>query len=255
MVRVTVLSWSLLAAAGLAGCAHPPAPASLAGTAAAWGPFARECAHTRVIRPLFVRHGAETNAATNYETCTGFSVLSAADTTVGITASTNASGGTGGAPVISRLVRTPDGVARPARAGDSGLLAQGSDDPAIAAMIAQEISAPHRQGETLSMPFTLPFALPVRGDLACRPEGTGVFGGRPVRKLSCVLDQVIRDSGLVAQLRLSGTADIDAATGVRMALQLDGRLTGRAQFTGTAEWQPADYAIRYRSAVDLEETP
>jgi hypothetical protein len=260
MVRFTALSWSLLIAASLAGCARPPMPAAAAGSApaAAWGPFARDCAHTRVIRPLFVRHGTQTNAETNYEVCTGFSVLSAADATVGITASTNATSDAGDTPVISRLVRTPDGVARPARAGDSGLLAQGSDNPVIAAMVAQEISAPRRRtgsGETLSMPVTLPFALPVQGELSCHPTGAGVSAGRPVRTLSCATDQAIHDARLDVQLHLTGTAEVDSATGVRVAAQLEGRLTGRAQFAGTDEWQQIDYALLYRSSMDLEDAP
>jgi hypothetical protein len=256
MVRVTrsvaALSWCLLAA----GCAHPQARPGVVGAPAAWGPFARECNHTRAFRTLFVKHGAEASAETNYETCTGFSMLSGADGAAGITASTNMSNGTRNTPVISRLVRLSDGGARPARVGDSGLLAQGSDDPAVAAMVAQEISAPRRKagpGETLSLPITLPFALPVHADLSCRPSGGGVSAGRPVRVLSCALDQAIHDDVLDAQLRLSGAAEIDVTTGVRTAGHLEGRLIGRARFTGTPEWQPADYAIRYRSSMDLED--
>jgi hypothetical protein len=56
--------------------------------------------------------------------CIGFSAMPAAGGAEQITGSAP-SGGPSGDPVIYRIFRAPNGISRPAAAGDSGLLAQG----------------------------------------------------------------------------------------------------------------------------------
>jgi hypothetical protein len=122
----------------------------------AWGPFARQ------YKPRKLH---------------GFAAMPAAGDAMVITAST-AANERSSVPILYRILRGPSGVSHPAAPGDSGLLAQGSDNPESSNAFARQIGLDRKQivdpKEALSMPILLLVPTPVEGTLQCRPEGGAV---------------------------------------------------------------------------------
>jgi hypothetical protein len=122
-------------------------------------------------------------------------------------------------PILYRILRGPSGVSHPAAPGDSGLLAQGSDNPESSNAFARQIGLDRKQivdpKEALSMPILLLVPTPVEGTLQCRPEGGAVDRGRETLIFSCTLDEQVHTDRLVARLRLAGAEEVDVLTGVR----------------------------------------
>jgi hypothetical protein len=77
-------------------------------------------------------------------------------------------------PSIARFLRRPGGQAREAVPGDTGLLAQGSDDTDAAKTLARQIglSEPQtiRSGQTLVLSVRLSMPSPLDVQLSCRPQ-------------------------------------------------------------------------------------
>lgn len=108
------------------------------------GPFARQCINTRISHlEVLARSGAR-QVVTSREDCTGFAAMPLAGGAVEITGSTNAHGQASAATVY-RILRGAGGLARPAVSGDTGLLAQGSDNPRLADTFARQIGLTKQQ--------------------------------------------------------------------------------------------------------------
>ncbi len=249
------------AAASLTGCSAPapvadaPMSQPVAAMEAAWGPFARQCDSTRVSRAVTRWRLGETQVADIYESCVGFSAMLPGQDAAEITASVG-NPGQPSSPVILRIQRRIDGVARPAAPGDSGLLAQGSDAPEAATRLARDIGLSARQvvspNDTLTLPVRLALPFPLDVALACRPDGMHRDHGRDTLVFTCGLDQAVRTEHLDAQVQLAGVEEIDVQTGVRLSSVLSGRLNGRKRLDGTAAWRPADDRLLYRRETEFE---
>ena len=121
-----------------APAANKPLSQPIALMEVPWGPFARQCATTRVSYTTVRWRVGDTEIAKDYETCIGFSAMPSGPDAVEITASVTKTDGPS-APVILRIRRDIEGKARAAVPGDVGLLAQGSDVPEAAGTLARDI--------------------------------------------------------------------------------------------------------------------
>jgi hypothetical protein len=245
-------------AASLAGCAptaDTPMNQPVEAMAAAWGPFARQCDSTRVSHTASRWRLGETQVGDVFETCVGFSAMLASQDSAEITASV----GTPDQPsssVIVRILRKTSGAARAAARGDTGLLAQGSDSPQAAEIMARDIGLTARQmvspNETLPLSVRLLVPFPLDLVLSCRPDGGHRNHGRNTLLLSCTTDQEIRTDHLDAQVQLAGVEEIDVQTGVRLSSALSGRLSGRKRPARDAAWQSANERLLYRRETEFE---
>jgi hypothetical protein len=160
------------------------------------------------------------------------------------------------APVILRILRTSGGSTRVAMQGDTGLLAQGSDAPDAAKVLASEIGLTARQvidrTEILALPVRLSLPFPLDIALSCRPDGGHQDRGRNTLVLTRSLDQEIHSDHVDAQIRLNGVEEIDVETGVRLSSVLTGRLSGRTRPNDDAAWHSADEELLYRRETDFE---
>lgn len=197
----------------------------------AWGPFARQCATTRLSHFVSRPRLSPEDVTETYVRCIGFTTTpgSEGSDAVAITASLG-TGSEFSSPRILRFVRDRRGAARPAAPGDTGLLAQGSDDAAAAARLAQRIGLSKQQmirsGQTVG--FTVRFSLPTPVDvrLSCRPDGGGRIDGRDTLVFSCTGSATVHTDDFTGQLQVSGVEELDVRTGVRLASELSGRLDG-----------------------------
>ncbi len=221
----------------------------------AWGPFARQCTETRTSNDSVVGHSGPSEAATDHQSCTGFSAAPASLGAIEITASTTG-GGQSTTPVIARFLRGPGGVSRPAAQGDTDLLAQGSDSPALAEAFAREIGVTHQQvidpDATLRLPIRLQTEFPIEGMLSCRPDGGNVDHGRETLVFTCTLDDTVHTRHLDARVELAGVEEIDVLTGVRLASALAGSMTGHERSNPQARWQPIDDHVWFRRTTEFQ---
>jgi hypothetical protein len=248
----------VIVAASLTACvpsADAPMLQPVEAMKAPWGPFARECDSTRVSRTTSRSRNGDTEVDKVYETCTGFSSMPGSHNSAQITASVgevNKPSST----VVLRILRNPDGAARAAAPGDTGLLAQGSDVPEAADTLAREIGLTARQlvspAETLTLPIRLSVPFPLDVVLSCRPDGEHRDHGRQTLVLSCTLDQNIHTSHLEARVQLAGVEEIDVQTGIRLSSLLTGRLNGRTQEADEATWQSTSDRLLYRRDTEFE---
>jgi hypothetical protein len=110
-------------------------------------------------------------------------------------------------PSIARFLRRPGGQAREAVPGDTGLLAQGSDDTDAAKTLARQIglSEPQtiRSGQTLVLSVRLSMPSPLDVQLSCRPNGGGRMDNRDTLILACTGNQDVRLDNVVGRLQLA----------------------------------------------------
>jgi hypothetical protein len=221
----------------------------------AWGPFARQCATTRVSHYAAHRQLSPSEIVETHTICVGFSALARADGSAEITASMNADDPSSN-PIVSRILRSPSGASRTAIQGEPGLLAYGSDVPEVAAVVAREIGVTARQlvepNESLRLPIRLHFPFPVDGALSCRPSGETDDHGRKILMLACMLDQEARTEHLQAKIHLTGEQQVDIATGVRLSGEMTGWLDGRVRLNDRSPWQPATEEVWYSKETDFE---
>jgi len=221
----------------------------------AWGPFARQCATTRVSHYEAHRQLSPSEIVQTHTTCVGFSALPRADGSVELTASMNADDPSSN-PIVSRILRSPSGTSRTAIQGEPGLLAYGSDVPEIAAVLARDIGVTARQligpNESLRLPIRLRMPFPVDGALSCHPAGETADHGRKILVLDCILDQEARTEHLQAKIHLTGEQQVDIATGVRLSGEMTGWLNGRVRLNDRSPWQPAEEQVRYSKETEFE---
>jgi hypothetical protein len=193
--------------------------------------------------------------ADNYETCTGFSAIPSGHDAAEITASvseTNRPSST----LILRILRKAGGATRAAAPGDTGLLAQGSDVPDAAQILAPDIGLTSRQlvnpNDTLALPVQLLIPFPLDAVLSCRPDGGHRDHGRDTLVFSCTSNQEIRTDRIDAQVRLEGVEEIDVQTGICLASVLAGHLSGRKRLSDKAAWQSADDRLLYRRDTEFQ---
>jgi hypothetical protein len=257
----SIAGW-LLVAASLSCCA-PAADTPMSGPidvmVSPWGPFARQCDSTRVSFDTTYRGGrvGVFEVANVYKTCAGFVAMPVGRDAAQITASVDKINQSS-SPVILRILRTPEGTARAAAPGDTGLLAQGSDAQDAAQVLAREIGLTARQlispNDIVTLPVRLSLPFPVDIELSCRPDGGRRDHGRDTLVLSCTLDQMVRTTRLDAQVRLAGVEQIDVQSGIRLSSVLAGRVSGRIRFSDHNEvWQSADDRLLYRRETDFEQ--
>jgi hypothetical protein len=222
---------------------------------APWGPFARQCATTRVSHVTWRWRVGDIEVGDHYETCIGFSAMPSGNDAAAITASvgeTNRPSST----VILRILRKTGGAAREAAPGDTGLLAQGSDVPDAAQILARDIGLTSRQlispNETLALPVQLLIPFPLDTMLSCRPDGGHRDRGRDTLVFSCTSQENVHTDQLDAQVRLEGVEEIDVQTGIRLSSVLAGHLTGRMRLSDKAAWQSADDHLLYRRDTEFE---
>lgn len=242
----------------LAGCApHADAPLSrpVEAMEAPWGPFARQCDSTRVSHTITRWRQKETQVGTTYESCAGFSSVLSGPDAAEITASIGRPDDPASSVVV-RLRRSTAGTARPAGPGDGWLLAQGSDAPAEADLLARGLGLTARQmvnpRDNMSLPVRLRLPFPVDASLSCRPDGLHRDRDREMLVMSCTLDEKIRTDHLDAQVQLAGVEVIDVQTGVRLSSALAGQLSGRARLAGNGNWQAADERLLYRRETEFQ---
>jgi hypothetical protein len=158
--------------------------------------------------------------------------------------------------VTLRIPRQTGGAARPAKAGDSGLLAQGSDAPDAADRLACDIGLTQRQlitpDQTLALPVHLIVPYPLDTTLTCHPDGGHRDRGRDTLIVSCTLDQTVRTDHLDAQVSLAGVEEIDVKTGIRLSSLLTDYLSGRKRVANNAAWQSANDQLLYRREIEFE---
>jgi hypothetical protein len=252
--RVLMLATAILAAQ-CSPTAKSPITKPVQVMAQAWGPFARQCATTRVSHYEAHRQLSPTEIVRTHTTCIGFSALARADGSVEITASMNADDPSSN-PIISRILRSPTGASRTSIQGEAGLLAYGSDLPDTAEVLARDIGLTVRQliepNASLRLPIRLRLPFPVDGALACQPRGETVDHGRRVLVLDCTFDQEARTDHLQAKIHLTGEQQVDIATGVRLSGRMTGWLNGQARPNDQSPWQPADGAIWYSKETEFE---
>jgi hypothetical protein len=221
----------------------------------AWGPFARQCATTRVSHYEAHRQLSPKEIVQTRTTCVGFSALARGDGSVELTASMN-SDEPSSIPIISRILRSPTGTSRTAIQGEKGLLAYGSDRPETATALARDIGVTARQliepNGLLWLPIRLHLPFRVDGALSCHPEGESVDHGRRVLVLNCTLDQAAKTDHLEAKIHLTGEQQVDIATGVRLSGEITGWLDGRSRLNDQSAWQPAEGAVWYTKETEFE---
>jgi hypothetical protein len=221
----------------------------------AWGPFARQCTTTRVSHYAAHRQLSPNEIVETHTSCVGFSALANADGSVEVTASMNADDSSAN-PIVSRILRSPNGTSRTARQGEPGLLAYGSDVPAVAATLARDIGLTARQlidpNESLAVPILLRLPFPVDGVMSCRPSGETAYHGRKVLALACTLDQEASTQSLQGMIHLTGEQYVDIATGVRLSGEMTGWLRGQVRLNYRSPWQPADERVWYSKETEFE---
>lgn len=245
-------------ATALTACA-PAADTPMAGPIeamkASWGPFSRQCARTVVSHDTFRWRVGELEISHTYEACVGFSALPVGNGSTVVTASISGHDASA-PPVILRVLRDPGGASRAAGAGDTGLLAQGSDDSAAARRLAGEIGLTARQeidpGEALSLPVRLEMPFPVDVSLSCRPDGGHRDHGRDTLVLSCGMNREIRTDRLDGRLVLNGVEEIDVRTGVRLESDLTGHLSGQMRADNDGVWRSASDRVEYVRTMEFE---
>ncbi len=222
---------------------------------APWGPFSRQCDRTRVSHTANRWRLGETEVSQVYETCVGFSVMTSGQNVADITASV----GQPNQPfssVVVRIQRRTDGIARPAAPGDTGLLAQGSDVPGAAEILARDIGLTARQmvnpNENLELPVRLSVPFPLDVVLSCHPDGMHREHGRDTLVFSCLLDQKVITDHLDARVQLAGVEQIDVQTGIRLFGVLAGSLSGRKRLNEESAWHSAEERLLYRRATEFE---
>jgi hypothetical protein len=207
---------------------------------AAWGPFARQCTTTRTSHLEATGRSGPNEVATSHESCIGFAATPAAGGAIEITGSTT-SDEQPASPVLLRILRSPNGVSRPAAPGDTGLLAQGSDNKRLAEAFARQIGLMQQQviapTETLDLPISLYVPSPVEGMLQCHPDGGRVDRGRETLVFSCTMDEQVHTDRLDARLRLDGVEEVDVLTGVRLSGSFAGSMRGRQRVIAQARVQ------------------
>jgi hypothetical protein len=252
--RVSVLAIAI-SAAQCTSAARAPMTQPVQVMVDAWGPFARQCATTRVSHYKAYRQLSPNEVVQTHTTCVGFSALSQADGAVELTASMNADDPSSN-PIVSRILRSPGGASRTAIEGEPGLLAYGSDVPEIAAVLARDIGVTGRQliapNQSLRLPIRLYMPFPIDGALSCRPSGETADHGRRVLVFSCTLDQEAKTDHLQAQIHLTGEQQVDIATGVRLSGEMTGWLNGRARPNDRSPWEPAQENVWYSKETEFE---
>jgi hypothetical protein len=240
---------------GCAPAADTPMTQSIEAMQAPWGPFARACDSTRVSRSTIRWRVGEVDVAELHETCTGFSSMPSGHDAAEITASVGEPDRPS-EPTVLRILRRTDGVARPAMAGDAGLLALGSDAPDAAGTLARDIGLTARQlispNDTLDLPVRLSMPFPIDIVMSCRPDGEHRDHGRDTLVLSCTSDQQVHTGRLDAQVQLAGVEEIDIQTGVRLSSVLTGHLHGRSRLADNAAWHLANNQVLYRREMEFE---
>jgi hypothetical protein len=221
----------------------------------AWGPFVRQCNTLRVSHYVARRQLSPSEIVQAHVTCIGFAAFPRADGSVELTASMNADDPSA-SPIVSRILRSPTGASRPAKPGESGALAYGSDVPELAAVLARDIGVTARQmiepNQPLQLPIRLRMPFPVDGVLSCHPSGETVEHGRKVLVLGCTLDQEVSTGRLQAQIHLTGEQHVDIATGVRLSGGLTGWLNGQERPNDASPWQPIHDDISYAKVTEFE---
>jgi hypothetical protein len=223
----------------------------------AWGPFARQCGTTRLSHFVYGSRLNPEDVTQTHIRCIGFTTMPGSNSSgpMAITASLGTDSEFA-SPRIVRFLRDPGGLVRPAAAGDTGLLAQGSDDPAAAIRLAQRIGLTKQQliepGETvnLTIRFSLPDPVDVR--LSCRPDGGGRLHGRDTLIFSCTGDEAVRTDDFAGQLQVAGVAELDVRSGVRLASRLSGHLTGDSMSPNGGRRHVANERLLYSLDTEFE---
>jgi hypothetical protein len=259
--RLLIVNWpvSLLTTgiALLCGCASSNTPMTHQEEVMTvpWGPFARQCTTTRTSHYVFAGKAGLKEVDTNRHDCIGFSAMPATGGAEQITGSAPSGDGSEN-PIIYRILRAPNGISRPAAAGDTGLLAQGSDNTAQAETFAEQIGLTRQQTidprDTVRLPIVLHVPSAVSGTLQCRPDGGGVDRGRKTLVLSCTLDEQVHTDSLDANLRLAGVEEVDVMTGVRLSGSFAGSLSGQDKANPQARAEHVDDHVWYQRTMDLE---
>jgi hypothetical protein len=192
---------------------------------------------------------------TNYRRCVGFAAMPASGGAMQITGSATTDGRSR-VPIVYRILRGPNGVSRPAASGDSGLLAQGSDNPMLAEEFADQIGLTRQQvidpKDTLLLPILLHVPSPVEGTLQCRPDGGHVDRGRETLVFSCTLDEQVRTERLDAKVRLAGVEEVDVMTGVRLSGSFAGSLNGYERTNADVRGRHIDDHVWYDRTMEFE---
>jgi hypothetical protein len=222
----------------------------------AWGPFARQCITTRLSHDRPHRQLSPIEEVETTTVCFGFATQPRSDGSVEITASMNAADSASNL-IVSRILRYPSGVSRPAQANDTGLLAYGSDVPDVAAALARDVGLMHQQlinsDEQIALPIRLRMPFPVDVTLVCQPSGEAEDHGRKVLVLNCTLDQDVTNDLLRGHLHLAGTQRVDVATGVRLSGSMNGWLNGQTRQHAGSRWvKTTDDHIWYSKWTDFE---
>ena len=222
---------------------------------APWGPFARQCATTRVSSTTTRFRVGLVEVGDNYETSFGFSAMQASKNAVEITASV-ADPNRASAQVIRRIARKTGGSARETAAGDTGLLAQGSEAPDAADLLARDIGLTSRQlispNATLALPVRLSLPFPLDVVMTCRPDGGHQEHGRNRLVFSCTLDRTVRTVHLDGRIRLEGVEEVDVQTGSRLSSVLPGHLNRWTRARETGAWQAANDRLMYRQDTEYQ---
>jgi hypothetical protein len=222
-----------------------------------WGPFARQCANT------YVSYWANTNSAhvspreksENHSECWGFSVSPGPGGAAVVTASIGGSDRAAAATIV-RFQRSPGGEVRTAQAGDTGLSAQGSDDPNAAAQLARQIGLSRQQmiaaHQKLDLLVRLNFPDPVDVPVTCDPDGGGQSHGRTTVILSCSGGRQVQTSLFVGRLRMSGVEEIDVRSGVVLSSRYSGRMNGEREVSGLVGGRHGDMQLFYSLETEFE---
>ena len=253
-VRLSVLA-AAISAAQCTPAAQAPITQPVQVMVEAWGPFARQCATTRVAHYEAHRQLSPNGVVQSHTTCIGLAAFPNADGSVELTASMNADDPSAN-PIIFRLLRNPSGAARTAMPGESGLLAYGSDVSEIADVLARDIGITTRQmvgpNQRLWLPIRLRLPFPVDSVMTCQPNGETADHDRRVLALACALDQQAKTDRLDAEIHLTGEQEVDIATGVRLSGDMTGWLRGQTRATDQSPWQPADEQLWYSKETEFD---
>lgn len=254
---VTVAAWGLVAVT-VTGCTpHADAPMSqpVEAMQAPWGPFARQCASTRISYPQIRWRVGDADVSHVYETCVGFSSIPSGGDAAEITASVGEPNRPS-STVTLRILRRAGGPAQLAAAGDTGRLAFGSGESERAARLAEDIGLTRRQlirpEDTLALPVRLSMPFPVDSILTCHPDRGRRDRGRDTLVFACTLDEAVHTDHLDARVRLAGVEEIDVQTGIRLSSVLSGNLDGRKRASDHGVWEAANENLLYRRETEFE---
>jgi hypothetical protein len=248
-----------IVALALVSACTATAPKPLTGSVStmedSWGPFARQCVNTRLSYWVSSGRLSPTEKATTNGECWGFSVAPGPNGSTIVTASIGGEDDPTAVKIV-RFLRSPSGQARPAAPGDMSLLAQGSDDPKVAAELAREVGLSERQmiaaNRQLDLTIRLDLPAPVDVAVSCHPDGGGEMHGRDTVVLSCTGSRQLHTDTFEGKLNMEGVEEIDVRSGVILASRFSGHMNGERQMSGLATGKYGDVQLLYGLDTEFE---